>query len=284
MIDYLIIGGDSLIGSSIYQYLKCKGSSVLKTTRKFGIKNEDSIYFDLLKSSLALPDAKNVFFCIGLTSHELCEAEPVKARLINVDLSITLIENYYLRGSRVVYFSSNAVFDGQKSILKTDTATCPINEYGRQKVEIEDKILSLGLNATVIRMTKIISYKTPLISSWVKTLSNHERIYPFDDLYLSPISPRYVSQIASDHRLSSIVHVSGECQLSYWELAIKLARHLEFPDRLVCRQSIQNLGNNLLYTPKFSKLDMTESQLHYGYGGQSVNLVIKEISEEFKKL
>ena len=133
-------------------------------------------------------------------------------------------------------------------------------------------------------MTKIISYKTPLISSWVKTLSNHERIYPFDDLYLSPISPRYVSQIASDHRLSSIVHVSGECQLSYWELAIKLARHLEFPDRLVCRQSIQNLGNNLLYTPKFSKLDMTESQLHYGYGGQSVNLVIKEISEEFKKL
>lgn len=284
MIDYLIIGGDSLIGSSIYQYLKCRGFSVKKTTRNFGINSEDSIYFDLLISPLSLPDAKNVFHCIGLTSHELCEAESAKTRLINVDLSATLIENFFLRGSRVIYFSSNAVFNGQKSILKTDTATSPINEYGRQKVEIEGKILSLGINATVIRMSKIISYKTPLISSWIKALSNHEKIFAFDDLYLSPISPKYVSQIASDLRLSGIVHVSGEYQISYWELAINLARHFEFSDRLVCRQSIQKLGYKLLYAPKYANLDMTESQLRYGYAGQSVNRVIEEIYEAFKKL
>ena len=117
----LILGGDSKIGKALYLDLIKNNLKVFKSTRreKTGI---DEFYLDLSIeldfSKLPNENYNFVFFCISITSIDFCKKNILETNNINVNQTIKLINYFYKKGTFIVYFSTNLVFDGINHIMK----------------------------------------------------------------------------------------------------------------------------------------------------------------------
>ena len=160
----------------------------------------------------------------------------------------------------------------------------PVTEYGRQKVQIEQQVLALGERTCIIRLTKVISCHLPLIRSWINCLKNESEIFPFTDLYLSPISLDFSTNAMTNHDLKKIIHISGDTQLTYYDLAIRLAEALNLPLGLVRAKKSAESDCLILYRPQYTSLDMTDTRSRYGVVPQTVNSVIDDLLTEYMSL
>src|SRR5579859_4588071 len=75
---------------------------------------------------------------------ERCEREQAATRRVNVDAARVIAEESQRGGSLLVVFSSEYVFDGAAGQYSEGDERRPLNEYGRQKVELEDVALATG--------------------------------------------------------------------------------------------------------------------------------------------
>ena len=89
-------------------------------------------------------------FLPGITSLEACEAEPAKTHRINVNNAGVLLTRLSRFVNYILILSSSQVFDGSKPDRAVSEDTCPINEYGRQKVALERDMILLR-NVGVLR-------------------------------------------------------------------------------------------------------------------------------------
>lgn len=69
-----------------------------------------------------------------------CEREPDLCRRINVDGPAAVAAYARRHGSRVVFFSTDHVFDGAQSSYRESDAVNPLSVYARSKMEAEDVI------------------------------------------------------------------------------------------------------------------------------------------------
>ena len=67
---------------------------------------------------------------------ERCERDPLGTWRINVDAASVIRDA--ARDATLVVFSSEYVFDGTRLAYREDDAVAPLNEYGRQKVKLEE--------------------------------------------------------------------------------------------------------------------------------------------------
>ena len=136
----------------------------------------------------------------------------------------------------------------------------PLNEYGRQKVKAEQKIIKLG-GVAIVRLTKVLSRNTPLISDWIKKLKAGKKIYPFSDAYFSPISIKYatnaIAKVGSNNR-TGIFNISGNDDISYYDFARTLAIKLNGVDDLVRPVSKVTANSTIFASGRYSTLDMEE--------------------------
>lgn len=229
------------------------------------------------------------FFCSAVSRFEDCARDPVLSYKINVTHTLELTEFLLQHGVKVIYLSSNAVFDGQQAMCPEDTAPCPVTEYGRQKVAAEAGVLKCAAthvgrsgNVTILRLTKVLSARLSLISGWIGDLGGGKRIRAFDDLLFSPVSLRYTASAlarlaASPH--SGIFHLSGDADVSYYDFASALAARLGVDTSLVARgHSAERSG--AVVSPRFSAMGMDVTRRLIGERPQSMGEVIEDLIEE----
>ncbi len=128
------------------------------------------------------------------------------------------------------------MYDGSVPFRRADDAPCPLTEYGRQKAEVEKRLLSFHDNVAVVRLTKIMETDIPLFKSWIQALNEGEVIHPFSDVVISPFPLSFavdVMQRAAELRLSGIIQVSGKEDITYAEIASRMAQRMEIDPALV---------------------------------------------------
>lgn len=249
---YLIIGGNSLVGSSVYNYLKSKSANVKFTTRK-DILHKNAIHFDLEKpKKLNIQNAK-VFFCAAQTSIPYCEENSRISELVNVKNTLTSIKNLLENKCKIIFFSSQAVFDGnKKNCIETDKLN-PTCNYGKQKLLVEKELRKLK-NIIIIRPTKILSTNDGLLQNWKKLLTKNKKINVFDDLFISPISIDFVINFAVNIDKPGVYHLSGSSKISYYNLIKKICIKNQINYELINKISYKNSDTKILYKPKYCSL------------------------------
>ncbi len=281
--DRLVVGGDSLIGRAMVNRLKSMGVPVQYTSRRTASGSANYVYLDLVQSPTINLTPAVVYFCAGVTDLKLCEKFPLDTRRINVDATLELAAKLYARGAKIVYLSSHAVFDGSAPFAPPNAATRPTTEYGRQKASVEQGILALGCRTTVVRMPKVVSYNVPFFSSWLLNLSNGKTINPFSDLSLSPISLGFLTAALAMDRLSGIVHLSGASQVTYAEFASQLAEAIGAPEQLVDPITAKEMGVQLLFAPRYTTLDTSDTVSAFSIKPQAVQAVVQDLIQEFSQ-
>ena len=253
----LILGGDSIIGKALYLEFKKDNFLVDKSTRKEKLEI-DEFYLDLSKdldfSTFPNENYNFVFICISLTSIDYCKKNVLESNNINVNQTINLIDHFNKKGTFIIYFSSNLVFDGTNNIMKYDTMVNPQTIYGKQKVEVENYLLQIPNNA-VIRLTKVIDDNFKLFDTWLNKLNAKEQITAFKDMYMSPVwifdVVNFLKSFISNPT-NGIIHISADSDISYCDAAIYIANYFNIETKLVLSASFKDYG--IEYVPKHTAL------------------------------
>ena len=271
---YLIIGGDGLIGFALKNFLKKSGATVLSTTRN-KIKYDDSIYLDLA-DKLGNWDSRKfigsfdaVIFCSGITEVEKCEKNKLITRLVNVENVIKLAKILERNCKHIIYLSSNAVFDGSYKYPSHNDIPSPINEYGRQKLDVENTLLKLYPSCiTILRLTKVLGSRNLLFDNWSLALKNGDAIKPFSNMYIAPIPLFFVISVISivlERNINGILHLSGDKDVSYADIAFEAVSWLGANRKQVLPILI-NESNLYEYAKSTSKTALDISRLEFELG------------------
>jgi dTDP-4-dehydrorhamnose reductase len=229
---HLVVGAEGLVGTALAARLRSEGHQVLETTRRPERVEEDKVLLDLAASpaNWDIPAGITVaYLCAAVTNLESCRKDPVGTAKVNVEGTTALADHLLEQGAFVVAVSSNRVFDGTHPHYRTTDPFCPTTEYGRQKVALENRLGTLGSGVGICRLTKVLPPDYPLVLTWRRDLLAHQAIHPHQGVRIAPITlgdaATALSRIGELER-PGLVQVSGDCDISYTEIATRLVAQL----------------------------------------------------------
>ena len=133
MTKWLVTGAGGFFGANAGAFLNGRVESVgafrsLTTGSQFG----SNVSLDLLSGTsidevmgAVRPDV--VLHAAALASHEGCESDPALAQLINVESTTHLAQACANVGGKLVYLSTDAVFDGSRGDYTEQDSTKPFS-------------------------------------------------------------------------------------------------------------------------------------------------------------
>lgn len=156
----LIVGATGGVGRRLLASLRPFCRAVFGTSRRGD--SAGLLPFDLADSppqaTWLPPDPLDLaIIAAAETRADVCETEPVASHRINVLGTIQLIEQLWARRILPVFLSSDYVFGADAAESHDETApTSPINEYGKQKVEVEAFLRNSGRPYVVLRLGRVL--------------------------------------------------------------------------------------------------------------------------------
>jgi dTDP-4-dehydrorhamnose reductase len=257
--DFLIIGGDSLLGTGIIKALKSKGLTYEATTRK--LKNTSAkVYLDLaepIESWPQLPDAEIWVVCAAISKLSDCSDNPKLSEFVNVTAVSNLAKLCNKNGNKLIFISTNQVFDGVFGHIPKTTLLNPINTYGRQKQQAEQQIEKPGGDYVILRISKIWESLIPRFKLWHSFLKESRQVSVPMDLRVAPIKLEdFVNAIInlSMGRYQGVYQLSGPVDISYADLAFLYASLGGFDPQLVLPFPGATLGIPLEQVSQYTTL------------------------------
>jgi len=229
----LIIGGSGFLGSKLKDSINERSiyTTFFKNSPILGKGNPDkNIQMDIRKKSeiiYAIETAKPsvVIHCGGITDTDLCEKEKQLAWETNVGGVENLMSVY--RG-KIIYFSTDYVFDGQNPPYSEESKPNPLNYYGVTKLEAEKKILERKENL-VVRVSGLfgISHSN---NKFVNKLVNSTKMLVHTNLVSSPT---YIDDVVRNMPIliesSGIIHLSSHEGVSRYNFLRMVVKFLGLP-------------------------------------------------------
>ena len=150
----IVVGASGVIGSALMRVALAAGRRAIGT----GLSRPGStlVPFDMRRAPLRtiVPDlgpGDVVYLLAGYISAPWIFANPEAARELNLEASGRLTDEVIAAGARLVFMSTDAVFDGITGGY-TETATPkPLNLYGRLKMAMEEHVLGANGSGIVAR-------------------------------------------------------------------------------------------------------------------------------------
>ena len=253
----ILVIGDGTLGNAVAHQACKSGHEVFQTSRK----NKQLVQFDFKDEQrfIKIPKADWAIIAAGISGYKECEENP-ESRLINVERTVDLCRHLLEQGTKILFPSSTAVFDGKTTLVKPNTPTSPETEYGQQKTEVENFLRRYPTQTAIVRLTKLLDRDTPLITGWLKNLAADEVITPFSDLTIAPV-------LFEDAALAccrimenagwGIFHCSASQEISYLDFGRLLCEKAGFDRSLVKPASCKNF---LDYCPEHCSLDSTSTE------------------------
>lgn len=254
----LVIGADGTIGSAVATRLEAAGVPVVRTSRR-GMAGTLPLDLAAMPGGWTPPaDLAAAVICAAVTSTEVCRTRPDETRQVNVEAPVDIGRRLAASGGRVVFLSTNMVFDGSVPFVPADAERCPRTAYGRMKAEAEAGLLAIGDAATVVRLTKVVGCTLPVIEGWRSALARGEVVRPFSDLPIAPVSLDLATAViaaAARAPLGPILQVSARADVTYADVASRLAARWGFSAALVQPWTVAESGVRLEHVPLHTTLD-----------------------------
>lgn len=244
----LVVGGTGLLGKALVE--SCPKNVRICATH---LRDLPAIILDGRLTRLDVMDSKEtltlfqekrpdvVVHLAGVGSVDFAEKNQREARAINVGGIHHVIDACHQFGVRLIYVSSNAVFDGKSPPYDEEAARRPVNYYGQLKVEAEDVVRRSGLEYAIVRAILMYGWHYPHarenpVTMWIRLLENGKPVKVVNDRFWQPL---YVEDCAKliwkmlDENKLGIYNISGPERLSLFEFALQTANVFGLPADLI---------------------------------------------------
>lgn len=237
----LITGGSGFLGGHLITQAREKYHVTATYFRqRYPISSVRWEYFDLtaidrIESFIeaVYPDA--IIHNAAMTLVDECEQKSDQAFLTNVMATAEIARIAKRRSIRLIYVSSDMVFDGKKGNYREDDDVNPVNYYGKTKVLAEESIKSVCKDYVIARSALIYGGAITSSNSFVEKTLHHIRkgqpINLFYDQYRSPILVDNLAEALvelAEHPFIGTIHLGGSERLNRYDFGLIMADIFHF--------------------------------------------------------
>ena len=204
----LIVGASGYLGNYIFKQIKfeSKIGTYHRTPRKNLLKL-DICDKEATKKLIASFKPDVVLYAVGITNPDACERDKKYSMSVNAKA----LKHIVSKRIKVIYFSSDYVFDGMVGNYSEKSPPNPINTYGASKLLGESIVLNSNSQNVVIRVGGLVDSNS---------LSRFKNLAAEDDRFSNPVCLKDVLSavnIIIKNNLNGLFHVAGSSVLSRYE-------------------------------------------------------------------
>jgi len=233
----------------------------------------------------AAPDA--IIHAAALIDVDLCEREPALAERINAEGARLIASLASERGARLVYCSTDMVFDGSKGMYREEDAAEPINHYGRTKLAGEGHSLLLCPGAVVARLSLLHGWGNEEHQSFFEVMlqrvGRDEPVRLFTAQFRTPTCVgdvcRAVERILEKPECEGIYHIAGPERVNRYEFGLRAAEIFGFPRELLIPVRMSDL-REFIPRPADTSLDSRKAERELGLRFRGVAESLRASAEE----
>ena len=238
----LVTGASGILGGYLLRHLSRQGMSSINWS---GTRDGDGLnrvdLADYAAATIAFraaaPDV--VLHAAAMARVADCHRDPQRAREVNVAGTALLTDLCAKAGVRLVFVSTDMVFDGERAPYRETAPPSPLSVYGRSKAEAELAALAQPGNA-VVRLSLLFgpsrTRQLSFFDEQVRALREGRSIALFEDEWRTPIDLATAAQALTELALSDAegtFHLGGPERLSRLEMGRRLAGGLGIdPERV----------------------------------------------------
>ena len=256
-----ITGGNGLVGSRIIELLKNEFNFIPLKHSEFDIANSGQVseYLDTLDFDLLLHLA-------AYTNVDRSEVEKNEAFSVNVIGTKNVFEAVCKKNKKMIYFSTDFVFDGVNPPFDEMSTPNPIGFYGQSKYEGE---LFLNKKAMIVR----ISYpfggnqfsKPDFMMRISDLIKKNKSLKMITD---ATMTPTHIDDIAYsikhliNHFSPEIYHLVGLKSYSPFEIGGMIAEKNDISKKLILPTSFKEYSQDKAPRPQYSKIVSKKNSFH----------------------
>jgi len=233
---------------------------------------------DSLEKVFSLFKPEVVVMAGGIANVDLCTLKPKLARDVNIKGTLNLVKKVKEYGSKLVFVSTDYIFDGENGPYKETDKPNPINTYGMTKLEAESIIRSKLKDYLIVRTAqlygaaerssapKLIRAKLTAFASLLRerngvaerssapnsnftlkiihNMRSGKKVYTADDLYSTPTYSGLLSEMVIkliEKNATGIYHSAGAEFIDRYDYVNKIADIFKLDKSLIQRVKLKDL-------------------------------------------
>lgn len=246
----LIIGASGVLGNRLfndtiekkwnvtgtYCSYECKGLSYLD------VRDENS-----LEKAFNLFEPEVVVMAGGITNVDLCTLKPKLAKDVNIKGTLNLVKKIKAYGSKLIYISTDYIFDGENGPYEETDKPNPINIYGRTKLESENIIRAKLKDYLIVRTSQLYGIDHMRKNFAIKiiyNMHNNKKVYATDDFYSTPTYAGSLSEMLIkliEKKANGVYHGAGGEFIDRYNYVNKIADIFELDKGLIQKVKLKDL-------------------------------------------
>jgi len=196
----------------------------------------------------AAPDV--VIHTAAVADIDFCQTHPEIARAVNVDLTRRVANQCAEAGCKLVFCSTDTIFDGEHAPYDEDDLPGPVNLYAETKMEAERIVARLGAQAVIARLSLVVGLPVlgagnSFLARMVAAFKDGRRVAVPEQEVRTPVDvitagSALLELAGGNHH--GIFHLSGHARISRFKMAQQIAVRFGFSRDFVVAQATATTG------------------------------------------
>jgi len=265
----LVTGASGLLGSKVvklaehsYEAIPTHNTrSLFKNSVKMNITNNAEVFQIVSKTK---PEV--VIHVAAETRVDQCEKDREEAWEVNAEGTKNVAVACGKFNAKLIYISTDYVFDGEKGLYVENDEPNPANYYGLTKLKGEEFVKEYCKDYVITRTSVLYgwhSWKTNFALWVIESLRRGEKITVADDHYNSPTLADNLAKVLLEMAktdLSGIFHTAGSERINRYEFAVNIAKNFDLDENMIRPVKMSELKMWIARRPRDSSLCISKAQ------------------------
>jgi len=177
----------------------------------------------------------------GVGSPDYAELYRKETWEINVGGTMNILSLCRKYHSKLVFISSNGIYDGEKAPYGEEDEPKPINYYGELKFEVEKNLWNCSIPCAIVRPILMYGWNHPferanIASHALCLMRQGSPIFVYDDVFVTPLYSKECGKAIwtiIEKEQYGVFNIAGAERTSIYQMIKKLAALFEFDNELV---------------------------------------------------
>ncbi len=211
----------------------------------------ESLAFDLtnlgrLEKLCTAIQPRIIVHTAALSNPDVCETERMLALTLNTFATREPARITSLLGSKLIYLSSDLIFDGIKGMYNEADQPAPMNYYAKTKYLGELETTNNCGNYVILRLSLVYGRSSGLNENSLEKMQRQvrqgQKLRLFTDQYRTPLYAGDVvvaiERIIADNSVKGLFHLGGPEKMSRFEFGQQFCKAFRFPLDLLVPTSL----------------------------------------------